>query len=59
MSERNADVLEVLIGQIGKYGDVNLILGKAPSVLFEAKLSKPVRNLLHVAPRIVLSFGTG
>jgi hypothetical protein len=32
---------------MGEYGNVNLILGKALSVLPKAELLKPVRNLLH------------
>jgi len=33
MPERNADVLEILISQMPEYGDVDLVLGKALSVL--------------------------
>ena len=47
MPERNADVLEVLIAQMAEYGNINLILGKALSVLPETELFEPVRNLLH------------
>jgi hypothetical protein len=54
MPERDADVLEVLIGQMAEYGDVNFVLGKALRVLPETQLPKPVRNLLHKAPRGVL-----
>jgi hypothetical protein len=32
---------------MGEYGNVNLILGKALSVLPKAEFLKPVRNLLH------------
>jgi hypothetical protein len=38
---------------MGEYGNVNLILGKALSVLPKAELLKPVRNLLHRGPRRV------
>ena len=51
MPERDADVLEILIRQEAEYRDINFILGKALRVLPETKLSKPVRNLLHAAPR--------
>jgi hypothetical protein len=51
MTKWNADPLQILIGQKVEDGDVNLILGKAWSILPETKLPKPVRNLLHVAPR--------
>jgi len=54
--ERNADILEILIRQTPEYGNVNFILGQALRVLPEAKLPKPVRNLLHAAPRICISW---
>jgi hypothetical protein len=50
MPERNADVLEVLIAQMAEYGDINLILSKALSVLPETQLFEPIRNLLHRGP---------
>ena len=54
MSEWNADVLEVLIAQMAEYGDINLVISKALSVLPETELLKPVRNLLHCGrtPRV-------
>jgi hypothetical protein len=55
MPERNTDVLEILIRQMAEYGNVNFILGKALRILPETKLPKPVRNLLHAAPRICIS----
>jgi hypothetical protein len=48
MAEWNADVLQILIGQMGDYRNVNLILGKTRGVLTEVELLKPVRNLLHL-----------
>jgi hypothetical protein len=54
MPERYADVLEILIRQMPEHGNVNFILGKALRVLPETQLSKPVRNLLHAAPRICI-----
>ena len=42
----NANVFQILVGKMGEYGNVNLILGKALSVLPKAELLKPVRNLL-------------
>ena len=39
MPQRNADVLEVLIAKMGKYGNINLILGKSLSVLPEPSFS--------------------
>src|SRR5271165_1667062 len=50
MPQRNADVLEVQIAKMGKYGNINLILGKTLSVLPETELFQPVRNLLHRGP---------
>jgi hypothetical protein len=47
---RNADLFEVLIGQIRQNDKGNVVLGKAVSVLPETKLMKPIRNLLHLRP---------
>jgi hypothetical protein len=46
MPERNADVLEVLIGQMAEYRDVDLILNEALCVLHEAKFLQPIGNWL-------------
>jgi hypothetical protein len=40
----------VLIRQIGQDGKANVILGKALRVLPEAKLLKPISDLLHRRP---------
>lgn len=50
MPERDTNVLEVLVGQVGQYRGVNFIFSKTLRVLPETKLPKPVRNLLHVSP---------
>ena len=55
MPERNTDVLQILIGQMGEYRNVDLIISKALSVLTEVELLKPVRNLLHRCPRPMFS----
>src|SRR5215831_26576 len=48
MAERhNADLFEVLICEINKDGKIDVVLGKALSVLLETELLEPVRNLLH------------
>src|SRR3954467_13162182 len=47
--ERNTEILQVLISQMGEYGDVNFILGKTLRVLPKPKSPKPVGNLLHIA----------
>ena len=56
MPERNADILQVLVGQMGEYGDVNLIVGKTLRVLSETKSPKPVGNLRHIASRFTGPF---
>ena len=66
MSKRDAYVLEILIGQIPKGTNVNIVFGKALGVLGHPQLIKPVRNFLHRgAPTIsawldrVFSHGSG
>jgi hypothetical protein len=55
MPEQNADVLEILIGQMAECRDIDPVLGKALGVLGHAELSEPIRNLLHRGrpPRIL------
>ena len=43
---RNADLFEVLIGQIRQDDKIDVILGKALRVLTETELFEPIRNLL-------------
>jgi len=47
MPEWDADVFEILIGQMAKYRDIDPVLGKGLGVLGHAELFEPVRNLLH------------
>ena len=47
--ERNANVFQILIGEMGEYGNI-LVLGKAQSV--SAELLKSVRNLPHRGPGV-------
>src|SRR6516164_1548215 len=47
MPKGDADVFEILIGQIAKYRDINTVLGKGPRVLGHAEFFEPVSNLLH------------
>ena len=49
MPERDAELFEVLIGQIAKDRDIDVVLGKALRVLGHAELFEPVRDLLHRA----------
>jgi hypothetical protein len=52
MPERDADVLQVLIGKIGERRQVDFVLGKQPPVLGHAELFEPVSDLLiAAAPR--------
>jgi hypothetical protein len=44
---RDPEFFEVLVGQIGQNRNGDVVLGKALSVLPEAELLQPVRNLLH------------
>ena len=48
MAERsNAHLFEVLIGQVAKDREIDIVLGKALGALGHAELFEPVRNLLH------------
>ena len=47
MPEEDADVLEVLIGQMAERGDTNAVLSEALRVLGHAEFFEPVSNLLH------------
>jgi hypothetical protein len=45
--KRDAKIFEMLLRQVGKNGNIDLVIGKALSVLGHAELFEPVRNLLH------------
>ena len=47
MAEQDANVLEVLIGQMGECRDINPVLSKTLGVLGHAELLEPIGNLLH------------
>jgi hypothetical protein len=47
MPEQDADVLKILIGQIGECPSSNPIFSKTLGVLGHAELFEPVRNLLR------------
>src|SRR6516162_10992104 len=47
---RDTNLFEILIGQVTQNLEVNIILGKALSVLPETKLFEPLQNLLHRRP---------
>ena len=52
MTQRNAEVLQILIRQIAKNAGINVIFRKALSILGHAELLEPVLNLLHREPTI-------
>ena len=47
---RNADLFEVLIGQVWQDCEIDMVLSKALGVLGQAEFFEPVRNLLHSDP---------
>ena len=47
MPERDTDLFQISIRQIGEHREINVVLGKALSVLPDTELLEPVRNLLH------------
>jgi hypothetical protein len=47
MTQQNAKVLQILVRQILKRADINIILRKALSVLGRAELFEPIHNSLH------------
>ena len=47
MPEQNANVLQVLIGQMAKRSDTDSVFSKALRILGHAELIEPLRNLLH------------
>jgi hypothetical protein len=47
---RDANFFEILVAQVTQNIKINIILGKALSVLPETKLFEPFRNLLHQRP---------
>ena len=53
MPEQDSDVLEVLIGKMGKDRDVDAVLRKCAGVLGQAEPCEPIGNFLHRRPRLV------
>ena len=47
MPERDAKLFEVLIGQVAKDGDVDVVFSKTLRVLGHAEFCEPVGDLLH------------
>ena len=54
VTEQDADLLQVLIGQVRKYREINPVFSKALRVLRHAELFEPVRNLLHRGGILIL-----
>src|SRR6516164_7107341 len=51
MTERgDTEVFQVLVRQVGQNAKINIVLGKALSVLLKPELFEPIRNLLHWRP---------
>jgi hypothetical protein len=50
MPEEDANILEVLISQMGKCRNTNPVFGKTLSVLGHAEPFEPLSNLLHWRP---------
>ena len=51
MAERcNADLFEVLIGQVTENREIDVVVGKGLGILGQAELFEPVRNRLHRGP---------
>src|SRR5262249_18429575 len=46
----DANLFKILVGQVTQNFEINIILGKALSVLPETEPFEPVRNLLHRRP---------
>src|SRR5262249_5828754 len=49
MPQEDADLLQVLISQMGKRGNINSVFSKALRVLGHPELFEPVRKVLHCA----------
>ena len=48
---RDPEVFKMLIGQVGKDGEINAVFGKTLRVLGHPEFLEPVGNLLHRGPR--------
>jgi hypothetical protein len=47
VSERDAEIFEMLLCQVGKNGNIDLVFGKPLRILGHSEVFEPVRNLLH------------
>jgi hypothetical protein len=51
MPEQDADVLEILIGQMAQIREINTVLGEGLSILPQREFFQPFRDRLHSGPR--------
>ena len=50
MPERDTELFQISISQIGEHREINVVLGKPLRVLPEVELFEPLCNLLHSRP---------
>ena len=50
MPKGDAKVLQVLVAEVRKDGNINVVIGKELGVLLKPELLKPCRNLLQRVP---------
>src|SRR6516164_869794 len=56
ITENDAQLLQVLISQIGKDLKIDAVLSKALRVLGHAEFFEPIRNLLHCGAPVTLRY---
>jgi hypothetical protein len=54
--KRDAKIFEMLFGQFGKDGNIDLVFGKTLGLLGHAEFFEPIRNLLHGSHQTVPSW---
>jgi len=62
MPEQDADVLEILIGQMAEIREINAVLGEAFGIPPQPEFLQPFRDRLHCGPRSpvpLFFFGAG
>jgi len=47
VSKRDADLLQVCVGQVAENGDVNVVVDECRRISLQANRRQPFRNLLH------------
>jgi hypothetical protein len=51
MSKQDAELFQILIGQVGKDAGINPVLIEDLGVLAKTERGKPLSDLLHCSPR--------